>query len=90
MKFLVELEDEDCLEDIEINERDIPSLPMIDAGGHPVYRSAELPLELSGVPILPDFGQMLPVERCASDIWSMSDLYRAPKVIVKAFFWVLS
>ncbi|EEP82103.1 predicted protein [Uncinocarpus reesii 1704] len=67
MNVLSEMEDEDCLKDVEINGHDIPSLPIMDANGHPVYCSTELPLELSGVPILADFGQMLPAERCTSD-----------------------
>lgn len=86
MNVLSEMGDEDCLKDIEINERDIPSVPFVDANGHPVYRSTELPLELSGVPILADFGQMLPVERCTSDVWCMPDLYRAPEVLLKLPF----
>lgn len=86
MNVLSEMEDEDCLKDIEINERDIPSVPVVDANHHPLYRSTKLPLELSGVPILADFGQMLPAEKCTGDIWCMPDLYRAPEVLLKLPF----
>ncbi|PGH13924.1 serine/threonine protein kinase [Helicocarpus griseus UAMH5409] len=86
MNVLSEMEDEDCLKDIEISESYNPSAPIVDANGHPVYRSTELPAELSGVPILTDFGQMLPAERCTGDIWCMPDLYRAPEVLLKLRF----
>lgn len=52
------------------------------AEGGPVYSSRFLEPELSGIPILTDFGQtrfMLP----QSTDWWMPDLYRAPEILLK-------
>jgi serine/threonine-protein kinase SRPK3 len=78
---LTEIEDEVSLKDIEEQESQNPSEPII-AHGVPVYRSRTPMLELSGVPILTDLGQMRLAEPGNRDWW-MSDLYRAPEVLLK-------
>jgi hypothetical protein len=79
--ILTEIEDEICLKDIEEQEPESPSIPNI-SHGVPVYQSRKPMLELSGVPILTDFGQMRLAEPDNRDWW-MSDLYRAPELLLK-------
>ncbi len=50
--------------------------------GVPLYRSRAAMVELSGIPILTDFGQMRLAEPMNNDWW-MSDSYRAPEVLLK-------
>lgn len=87
MNVLSELEDDQCFKDIEALEAKQPSIPISMAdGAAPVYKSRDLPLEIGGIPILTDFGQMRPVETCTSDVWCMPDLYRAPEVLLRLPF----
>lgn len=78
---LTEIVDEISLKDVEEQESQNPSTPVI-SNGAPVYHSRPTMLELSGIPILTDFGQMRSAEPGNSGWW-MSDLYRAPEVILE-------
>jgi serine/threonine-protein kinase SRPK3 len=51
------------------------------SSGATVYKSRTTMLELSGVPVLTDFGQMRLAEPMNKGWW-MSDLYRAPEVLL--------
>ncbi len=77
---LTEAEDEINFTDIEDQESQDPSVPIISHGAT-VYRSRVTMLELSGIPVLTDFGQMRLAEPMNKDWW-MSDLYRAPEVLL--------
>ncbi|KAE8353518.1 protein kinase [Aspergillus coremiiformis] len=79
--ILTEIEDETSLKDIEEQESLDPSIPHIN-DGVPVYRSRSTMLQLSGVPMLTDFGQMR-LEQPGNRDWWMSDLYRAPEILLK-------
>ncbi|OAL34541.1 hypothetical protein AYO20_06171 [Fonsecaea nubica] len=72
--------DEIIFKDIEDQESQDPSTPIMN-DGVPVYRSRAM-VELSGIPILTDFGQMRLAEPMNNDWW-MSDPYRAPEVLLK-------
>lgn len=79
----MQLEDDSSLKDIEDQESRDPSVPIITIdGAAPVYRSRETKLELSGLPVLADFGQMRLAEGQTNQGWWMSDLYRAPEVLL--------
>ncbi|PWY82057.1 kinase-like protein [Aspergillus heteromorphus CBS 117.55] len=78
---LIKLEDDSVLKDIEKQESQNPSTPVISQGV-PIYHSLATMLELSGLPVLTDFGQMRPSEPANRDWW-MSDLYRAPEVLLQ-------
>ncbi|KAL9099100.1 MAG: hypothetical protein Q9163_005354 [Psora crenata] len=77
---LMEVEGDTIFEEIEKQESHDPSVPIMSAGA-PIYRSRTPMLELSGIPILSDFGQMRLREPVNKDLW-MSDLYRAPEVLL--------
>ena len=47
----------------------------------PIYRSRALSLDLTGFPVLTDFGQMRLGDQ-TEPLWWMSDLYRAPEVLL--------
>ncbi|KAK2810901.1 hypothetical protein FQN50_002492 [Emmonsiellopsis sp. PD_5] len=80
---LMQLEDNSSLKDIEDQESQGPSVPIVTTdGAAPVYRSRETKLELSGLPVLADFGQMRLAEGQINQDWWMSDLYRAPEVLL--------
>ncbi|MCJ1384252.1 hypothetical protein MMC17_007368 [Xylographa soralifera] len=74
-------EDETNFKDIEDQESQDPSLPIMSNKG-PIYRSRTTMLKLSGTPVLTDFGQMRLASPMNKDWW-MSDLYRAPEVLLK-------
>ncbi|RAK97316.1 protein kinase [Aspergillus ibericus CBS 121593] len=78
---LMDLEDDSSLKDTEDEESQDPSTPIMSQGA-PIYRSRTPMLELSGIPILTDFGQVRPAEPGNHDWW-MSDLYRAPEVLLQ-------
>jgi serine/threonine protein kinase len=59
-----------------------PSVPVTGDSDTPVYPSRTPMLELSGIPILTDFGHVRDVESTNWDWW-MSDLYRAPEVLLQ-------
>jgi serine/threonine-protein kinase SRPK3 len=73
--------DEIIFKDIEDQESQDPSTPIMN-DGVPVYRSRATMVELSGIPILTDFGQMRLAEPMNNDWW-MPDSYRAPEVLLK-------
>lgn len=73
--------DEIIFKNLEEQESQDPSTPIMNAGV-PVYRSRAAIVELSGIPILTDFGQMRSAEPMNTDWW-MSDPYRAPEVLLK-------
>ena len=73
--------DESVFKDIEDQESQDPSTPIMN-DGVPVYRSRAAMVELSGIPILTDFGQMRFAEPMNNDWW-MPDSYRAPEVLLK-------
>ncbi|KZN92551.1 Serine/threonine-protein kinase [Penicillium chrysogenum] len=83
---LMAIDDDTSLQDIEDQESQDPSLPMTSTvnGAMPivVYKSRRTMLALSGHPILTDYGQMRLVEGCVNQDWWMSDLYRAPEVLL--------
>ncbi|KAG5287886.1 protein kinase [Histoplasma capsulatum G186AR] len=80
---LMQLEDDSSLKDIEDQEALDPSIPVITTDGvAPVYRSRSTKLELSGLPVLTDFGQMRLAEGHINQDWWMPDLYRAPEVLL--------
>lgn len=66
------------VEDEEVRD---PCVPVMD-NGHPIFTSRIPPFELSGQPLLNDFGQMRLADP-ESDDWWMPDLYRAPEVLLK-------
>ncbi|OQE08975.1 hypothetical protein PENVUL_c008G06744 [Penicillium vulpinum] len=72
--------------DIEDQESQDPNLPITSTINKTmpiiVYKSKPTMLELSGLPILTDYGQMRVVEGCVNQDWWMSDLYRAPEVLL--------
>jgi serine/threonine protein kinase len=79
----MQLEDHSSLKDIEDQELRSPSVPVTTTNGAaPVYRSRQTNLELSGLPVLTDFGQMRLAEGQTNQDWWMSDLYRAPEVLL--------
>ena len=65
---------------VEEQESQDPSLPIMDDGA-PVYKSRTTMLEVSGVPVLADFGKMRLAEPMNKDWW-MPDIYRAPEVLL--------
>ncbi|EEH05718.1 protein kinase [Histoplasma capsulatum G186AR] len=83
---LMQIEDDTSLKDVEDQEFQDPSVPITRNNGDVttiVYRSRPTMLELSGHPILTDFGQMRLVEGCVNQDWWMPDLYRAPEVLLQ-------
>ncbi|KAJ5936660.1 protein kinase [Penicillium verhagenii] len=85
LNVLMEIDDDTSLQDIEDQESQDPSLPITSAiGAMPivVYKSIPAMLALSSHPILTDYGQMRLVEGCLNQDWWMSDLYRAPEVLL--------
>ncbi|KAK2780711.1 hypothetical protein FQN52_002079 [Onygenales sp. PD_12] len=78
--ILTEAEDETVFRLIEGQEAREPSLP-VASDGVLVYRSQNSMVDLSGTPILADFGQMRLAEPINKD-WYMSDMYRAPEVLL--------
>ncbi|KAI2737270.1 hypothetical protein DTO013E5_6610 [Penicillium roqueforti] len=81
---LMQLDDDSCLKDIESQESQDPSVPIMTTdGAAPVYRSRRAKMmELLGDPILIDFGQMRLAEGQTNQDWWMSDLYKAPEVLL--------
>ncbi|OQD95933.1 hypothetical protein PENSOL_c018G11192 [Penicillium solitum] len=80
---LMQLEDDNSLQEIEDQESRDPSVPIITThGATPVYRSRQTKVQLSGLPVLADFGQMRLAEGQTNQNWWMSDLYRAPEVLL--------
>ncbi|KAK4987165.1 hypothetical protein LTR66_007669 [Elasticomyces elasticus] len=77
---LTEAEDELTFRDIEEKESREPSIPTTSDGAL-VYKSRATMEELSGIPVLTDFGQMRLAEPINKDWW-MPDLYRAPEVLL--------
>jgi serine/threonine-protein kinase SRPK3 len=77
---LTEIKDEVNFKYIEDQESQDPSVPIMSDGAT-VYKSRATMLELSGIPVLTDFGQMRLAEPTNKDWW-MSDLYRAPEVLL--------
>ncbi|KAJ5971958.1 protein kinase [Penicillium vulpinum] len=86
LNVLMEIDDNTNLEDIEDQESQDPNLPITSTINKTmpiiVYKSKPTMLELSGLPILTDYGQMRVVEGCVNQDWWMSDLYRAPEVLL--------
>ncbi|EXJ83982.1 CMGC/SRPK protein kinase [Capronia epimyces CBS 606.96] len=73
--------DEIIFKNIEEQESQDPGTPIMN-DGVPIYRSRSSIVELSGIPILTDFGQMRLADPMSNDWW-MPDLYRAPEVLLK-------
>ncbi|KAK6826694.1 hypothetical protein RU639_004750 [Aspergillus parasiticus] len=67
--ILMDIEDNTILKDVEQRETENPSTPITT--------------ELSGYPWLTDFGQMRVVEGRINQDWWMSDLHRAPEVLLQ-------
>ena len=78
---MTEAEDEVGFKDVEDQGQQDPSVPVMSDGA-PVYKSRTTLLELSGIPVLTDFGQMR-LEHPMNKDWWMSDFYRAPEVLLK-------
>ncbi|EEP77012.1 predicted protein [Uncinocarpus reesii 1704] len=84
---LSEIEDNTPLRDIEEQESQDPSIPIIPSNGAaPVYRSRSTAPELGGIPILTDFSQMRLAQEGGNKEWCMPDIYRAPEVLLKLPF----
>ncbi|WEW60369.1 hypothetical protein PRK78_005854 [Emydomyces testavorans] len=84
--ILMEPDDDSSFKQIEEQEAQNPSQPITTYSGEipaTVYRTRSAPLEYSGIPVLTDFGQMRVVEGNVNQDWCMSDLYRAPEVLLK-------
>ncbi|KAJ5513403.1 protein kinase [Penicillium fimorum] len=80
---LMKLEDDSSPKDIEDQESQDLSIPMITTdGAAPVYKSRETKLELSRPLVLADFGEIRLPEGQTNQDWVMSDLYRAPEVLL--------
>ncbi|KAJ5353908.1 protein kinase [Penicillium brevicompactum] len=83
---LMAIEDDTSLQDIANQESQDPSLPIIStihaAMPTVVYKPRPTMLAVSGHPILTDYGQMRLIEGCVNQDWWMSDLYRAPEVLL--------
>ncbi|KAE8320134.1 kinase-like domain-containing protein [Aspergillus transmontanensis] len=75
--------DDSCLKDIEGQEAQDPSIPIISDSGVPVYPSREPFLELGGIPMLTDFGQLRDDDGRINQDWIMPDLYRAPEALLQ-------
>ncbi|RAL14906.1 kinase-like protein [Aspergillus homomorphus CBS 101889] len=62
-----------------------PSIPIISDTGVTVYPSRTPFLELGGIPMLTDFGEMREGDSDGrvNDEWIMPDLYRAPEVLLQ-------
>ncbi|KAM5448142.1 hypothetical protein McanMca71_004250 [Microsporum canis] len=80
-------DDTTSLKDVEYQEAQDPSVPIITKDGNGivssiVYKSRPTLPEFSGHPILTDFGQMRQFEGCGNSDWWMPDLYRAPEVLL--------
>ncbi|KAL4915946.1 hypothetical protein BDW62DRAFT_187233 [Aspergillus aurantiobrunneus] len=71
------------LGDIQDQEAMDPSIPINTGNPTLIYKSRPTLLELSGHPILSDFGQMRLLEGHVNQDWWMSDLYRAPEVLLQ-------
>lgn len=80
--ILIKLDDDTSLKDVEDQASQEPSVPVI-TGDTVIYKSRPTVLEFSGHPILTDFGQMRLVEGRTNQDWWMSDLYRAPEVLLQ-------
>ncbi|KAJ5360886.1 kinase-like protein [Penicillium concentricum] len=82
----LEFDDDYSLQDIEDQESQDPSLPITSTTNGTlliiVYKSRPTILELSGHPILTDYGQMRLIEGCVNQDWWMSDIYRAPEKLI--------
>ncbi|EEQ31900.1 protein kinase domain-containing protein [Microsporum canis CBS 113480] len=80
-------DDTSSLEQVEEMESQEPSVPIIandyGSASHITYKSRSTMLEISGHPILTDFGQMRHVEGCINQDWWMPDIYRAPEVLLQ-------
>ncbi|KAI1944785.1 hypothetical protein LOZ62_004063, partial [Ophidiomyces ophidiicola] len=78
---LERIDDTTSLQKVADQESKNPSVVSI-IDGSPVYESREVPVALTGDPMLTDFGQMRLGEHNNSDWW-MPDLYRAPEILLK-------
>lgn len=86
----MQIEDDTSLKDVENQESQDPSVPITRNNGDVttlVYGSRSTILELSGHPILTDFGQIRLVEGCVNQDWWMPDLYRAQEVLLQLPCW---
>ena len=81
LNVLSETEGEAAFQKLEQQESQHPSMPVISEDTV-VYPTRSMAVELSGRPIVTDFGQMRPMLPMSTD-WSMPDLYRAPEVLLK-------
>ncbi|OQE13385.1 hypothetical protein PENFLA_c049G09239 [Penicillium flavigenum] len=83
LNVLMQLEDHRSLKEIGDQELRNPSVLVTTTNGvAPVYRSRQTKLELSGLPVLTDFGQMRLAEGQTNREWWTPDLYRAPEVLL--------
>ncbi|KAE8319345.1 hypothetical protein BDV41DRAFT_570986 [Aspergillus transmontanensis] len=88
--ILMDIEDNTILKDVEQRETENPSTPITtgtEAAATTVYKTRPTMLELSGHPWLADFGQMRVVEGRINQDWWMSDLHRAPEVLLQLPWW---
>lgn len=66
----------------ELEQQELQDLSKpIANDGSAVYRSRAAIEEISGIPVLSDFGQMREANLTNND-WTMPDLYRAPEVLL--------
>lgn len=73
-------EDQSIFQNLEQTESEQPSV-LGSADGSTVYKTRFFTKEITGIPILTDFGQMR-IDDSVNDDWVMPDLYRAPEVLL--------
>ncbi|KAI4123119.1 MAG: hypothetical protein LQ338_005432 [Usnochroma carphineum] len=78
--ILTEAEDDIIFRSVEERESQEPSVPTINDGAL-VYSSRDTMEQVSGNPVLTDFGQMRLAEPI-NKAWWMPDIYRAPEVLL--------
>ncbi|KAH0829835.1 hypothetical protein FOPE_10920 [Fonsecaea pedrosoi] len=64
-----------------MKSHDDPSIPVLTDRGL-IYATRPMTPELSGAPVVTDFGQMRPMLPLSTDWW-MPDLDRAPEILLK-------
>ncbi|PGH14527.1 serine/threonine protein kinase [Helicocarpus griseus UAMH5409] len=71
----------------EEQESQTPSIPITPADGRaPVYPTRQPDIDITGLPILTDFGQMRIALEGGNREWCMPDVYRAPEVVLRLAF----
>ncbi|KAI1912232.1 hypothetical protein LOZ61_003394 [Ophidiomyces ophidiicola] len=80
--ILMEIENDSILKDVEARAPLTNSVPITNDDGSVVYKSVPVEPRITSQPILTDFGQMRAIEEGGNNDWWMSDLYRAPEIVL--------